>query len=59
MQEMQLQEILDGFKRQVGELTYQLIYRDALIKMMDEEFKRMKEEIEKLKEENEKLKERE
>lgn len=48
MQEMQVQEILDGLKKQIGELTYQLVYRDALIKMLDEECKRMNEEIEKL-----------
>lgn len=48
MQEMQVQEILDGLKKQIGELTYQLVYRDAIIKMLDEECKRMNEEIEKL-----------
>ena len=51
MQEMQVQEILDGLKKQIGELTYQLVYRDAIIKMLDEECKKLSEEIEKLKEE--------
>lgn len=58
MQELQIQEILDGFKKQVGELTYQLIYRDALIKILDEECKKLNEELEKIKKEKQ-LEERE
>lgn len=55
MQELQVQEILEGFKRQAGELTYQLIYRDAIIKAMDEELKKIQEEVKTLKAEKKAL----
>lgn len=58
MNEIQVQDILDKFKEQIGEFTYQLIYRDAIIKAMEEEMENMKKHMEKLEKENEAMKEK-
>ena len=37
MDQIQVQEIFDKLKEQIGELTYQVIYRDIVIEKLQEQ----------------------
>ena len=43
MDQIQVQDLIDKLKEQIGELTYQIIYRDLVIEAMQKELMAMQE----------------
>ena len=41
MDQIQVQDLIDKLKEQIGELTYQIIYRDLVIEAMQKELMAM------------------
>lgn len=41
MNEIQVQEVLDKLKQQLGELTYQILYRDIVIEALQKQIEEL------------------
>ncbi len=41
MDQIQVQDVLNKLKEQIGELTYQIIYRDAVIEVLQKQMQEM------------------
>lgn len=41
MDQIQVQEVLDKLKQQLGELTYQILYRDIIIEALQKEIEEL------------------
>lgn len=44
MEQIQIQAMLNKMKEQIGELTYQIIYRDLVIESLQKQLEELKEE---------------
>ncbi len=45
MDQIQVQEVLDKLKQQLGELTYQILYRDIIIETLQKQIEEMQKQL--------------